>query len=172
MTTEPELTEEEMQLDRPMDGDDVESTIEDDFVEPASMDELFGTDVGLEQRGVWLDYGAAGRIKIACAGGGNTKYTKVLAAKAMPYRRQIQQQTKRPNEKILALVRRLQVETYAETVVLGWENIKLNGEALSYSKDNCLKLLRALPRLFDDLAERANDLMTFQEEELEEDAKN
>ncbi|HPQ38574.1 MAG TPA: hypothetical protein PLW97_13105, partial [Synergistaceae bacterium] len=61
---------------------------------------------------------------------------------------------------------------FVETVLLEWKGVELDGEELSFSKENALKLFRELPDLFNDLFNQAKSTANFRAAELEEDAKN
>jgi len=127
----------------------------------------FQTDESLETEGVVLDYGDY-QIRIARAGGANKRFAKVLEAKQKPHRRQIQNETLDEG-----VARKLLAESYAEAVVLGWDNLTgPDGKPMPYSKQNCVKLLLDLPDLFADIREQAAKVALFRREEIEEAAGN
>ena len=133
----------------------------------------FKTNDGLETQGVWVDYATGGekpaRFRIARAGGSNRKYGRILDAKTKPVRRLME---------IGALddvvSDRLHAEVYAESVILGWEDVTdEQGADLPFTKENCVKLLLDLPDLFRDLRSMATSLALFRAEvDREEDRKN
>jgi hypothetical protein len=126
---------------------------------------LFETDKTVEVQGVWLDYGHF-RIQIRRAGGANTRFARVLESKIKPYRHAF-------NTGSLdnAIAHRLMVETYAETVVIGWEDVvDRSGEPLPFSVANCVRLFTDLPELFANVQEQATSLALFRAEEIEEAA--
>lgn len=133
----------------------------------------FTTDTKLERDGILLEYGTASNgqpitIRIARAGGANAQYLKRMEALVKPYRRQIQTETIDPK-----VVDKLVRQVYAETVVLGWENVESrDGQPLPYSRDNCLKLFDDLPDLFLDIQEQAQRAALFRTELREADAGN
>lgn len=133
----------------------------------------FTTDTKLEREGILLEYGTARNgqpitIRIARAGGANAQYLKRMEALVKPYRRQIQTET--IDGKV---VEKLIRQVYAETVVLGWENVEdRDGNPLPYSRDNCLKLFDDLPDLFLDIQEQAQRAALFRAELREADAGN
>lgn len=138
-----------------------------------SIYDVFSTEATREKSGTWLDYGKAGRFLIARAGGANKRFTQVMIAKMKPYRRVLQAKQNNPDAQALDLLRSIQEEVYAETIVLGWEGVKdVLGEEIPYSKEAARKLFKDLPALFDEIAQFANDLSNFQAEDTEEDAKN
>lgn len=135
---------------------------------------LFETDQNVEQQGVEVDYGAF-YFTIARAGGANSRYKKVMAAKTKPYRRLIQE-GRMPDAKS----KELMYEAVAETVVLGWGSKKhghgkmigKQGEAIDFTRANVVQLFNDLPDMFQDLWEQANSVSLFRATEEEEDAGN
>src|SRR5690606_30785342 len=86
-----------------------------------SLYNTFETDKSLERDGIVLDYGFNSKnqpiqIRIARAGGANTKFAKVLEQKMKPYKRAIANDTM--DNKV---AEKLMVEAYADAVILGWE---------------------------------------------------
>jgi hypothetical protein len=128
----------------------------------------FGTSEDLEVNGIWLDYGDAGRIKIARAGGANRRFATVLERKTRPYRRALDNGTIDPK-----VIERVMAEVFAETVILGWEDvIGRDGEPLPYTFDNVVQLLLDLPDLFLDIQAQAQRAALFLQANLEAAAKN
>lgn len=138
-----------------------------------SLYKQFSMDQSLEKKGILLEYGENSdgtmiALRIARAGGSNKRYERRLEKAFKPYRRQIQAGT--ADEKVL---RRALIEVFAETVVLGWENVHdENGEPLPFTKDNCVKLFNDLPDFFDDVRDAASSYDLFRQDEMEVDAKN
>lgn len=138
-----------------------------------SLYSTFKTDANLEKSGVWLNYGpnAKGdpiRIKIARAGGANKAFGKAVANKSRPHRRKIETNTLDAETSD-----RLNLEVYAETVILGWENVEdENGKVMEFTKDNVIKLFTDLPDLFADVRLQAQEVAIFRGEEAEAIAKN
>lgn len=130
--------------------------------------EMFKTDDKKEQEvGVVLDYGEF-QIHIVRAGGSNKKFAQTLQRKMKPYRRQVETDTMADGiaEKLLA-------EAYAETVILGWKNVKdREGKIMECTRENVVKLLLDLPELFKDIQTQANNVSLFRSEEKEADVKN
>ncbi len=133
----------------------------------------FKADENIEKTGIVVQYGENSKgkpmeVRIARAGGSNVRYSKVLEHKIKPYRRQLQNETLDSN-----IQDRILREVYAETVILGWENMedKENND-LSFSRENVLFLLADLPDWFKDVQEQANKFALFRLEDLKEDAKN
>lgn len=146
-----------------------------------SLYDKFETDRSLEKNGIDLDYGpnlklpadSEGKhpvtiIRIARAGGSNDQYLKRLEAKAKPHRRSIQHET---IEK--AQLDTMVKEVYAESVVLGWENVSdRDGNLMEFNKENVLKLFKDLPDLYTDIMEQAQSAALFRLNLREQDAKN
>jgi hypothetical protein len=155
-----------------------------------SLYRQFKSDTNLEKEGILLQYGfserakaafiaegmteqdaeakAATTIRIARAGGANSQYQKRMEVVVKPYKRQIQTETIETK-----LVEKLVRRVYAETVVLGWENVDdAQGNALPFTVDNCEKLFNDLPDLFLDLQEQAQRSALFRAEIQEADAGN
>lgn len=133
----------------------------------------FTTDAKLEKEGILLEYGTASNgkpiaIRIARAGGANAQYLKRMEALVKPYRRQIQTETI-DSKQVDKLIR----QVYAETVVLGWENVEgKDGQPLQFTRENCLQLFEDLPDLFADIQEQAQRAALFRAEIREADAGN
>lgn len=138
-----------------------------------SLYSQFKTDGNVENEGVVLEYGInkAGKtisIRIARAGGANTKFAKLMEHKVKPYRRQIQNESMDP-----ALAEKIAKEVYAETVVLGWENVEdEHGKELEFTVENVIKLFTDLPDLYTDIQSQAQRTALFRADVLEADSKN
>jgi len=148
-----------------------------------SLYSQFQTDKHIEKDGVVLEYGktADGRvisIRIARAGGANTRYTKLLEAATKPYRRQLQNDTMDSD-----VAESITQKVFAQSVVLGWENVEFpildeNGEPtgkfedVKFTVDNCVKLFKDLPDLWMDIQNQATRAALFRQDILEADSKN
>lgn len=128
----------------------------------------FKTDEKMEREGVWLDLGSAGKFKLARAGGANREYEKKLSAASKPHRRAIETGTIDPKVSISLLA-----DVFADTVVLGWEGVTgEDGKPLSFTVENCRKLLNDLPELFVELQQASAKAANFRREALEIAAGN
>lgn len=138
-----------------------------------SLYKQFKTDDNLEKEGIFLEYGESStgkpiRIKIARSGGANVAYAKCMESRVKPYRRQIQNETMDT-----FLAERLIKEVYAETVVLGWENVEdVDGKPLPFNTENCVALFNDLPDLFKDIQDQSQRAALFRSEVRQADAKN
>jgi hypothetical protein len=127
--------------------------------------DLFETDKSAETQGVVLDYGHF-RITIRRAGGANTAFARRLEAKIKPYRHAFNSGTLDD-----AIAKRIMVEVYAETVVIGWDDVTdRHGNPLPFTVPNCVQLFTDLPELFANVQEQATSLALFRAEEVEEAA--
>lgn len=138
-----------------------------------SLFSQFETDPELEKTGIILHYGLNSKgqpigIRVARAGGANEQFNKRVEALFKPHRRQVQS-----NSMDRKLLVSLMKQAYAETVVLGWENVEdKSGNPMTFSKQACLDLFEQLPDLYADVQEQAQMIMLFRQELREEDAKN
>jgi hypothetical protein len=138
-----------------------------------SLYKQFKTDENVEQTGVWLEYGPNEkglpiRIRVARAGGSNTRFTRLVEQKTKPYRRQLQNETLDPKvgDDLFAAI-------YAESVVLGWENVETeDGKPLPFTRENCLKLFKDLPDLFADIREQSTKSALYRADIREIASKN
>lgn len=156
----------------------------------SSLYKQFQSDPKLEKEGILLEYGINDRvlaalladgmakeeaetkaaicIRIARAGGANVQFSKRMEIVVKPYRRQIQTETIETKQ-----VEKLVRQVYAETVVLGWENVDdKTGKPLEFTVVNCVQVFNDLPDLFLDLQEQAQRAALFRAEVREADAGN
>lgn len=127
------------------------------------------TDRDLETgSGVVLDYGDGVKIRIHRAGGSNQKFTNRQTVLIKPFQRQINNDTLPPEKG-----RELNIQLYAETVIVGWEGVTdRDGNPLPFTKENAIRVMTDLPDLFSDLVASANDRALFRKAEQEEAAGN
>lgn len=138
-----------------------------------SLYNTFETDKSLERDGIVLDYGFNSKnqpiqIRIARAGGANTKFAKVLEQKMKPYKRAIANDTmdNKVAEKLL-------IEAYADAVILGWEGVEdREGSPLEYNRDNVVKVLTDLPDLFIDIQQQSQKSALYRAELREAEQGN
>lgn len=134
----------------------------------------YKTDPELERKGILFELGFNERVnlpialRLARAGGANSAFQKTLEAKMKPYRRQLQTETmdNKTGERLLR-------EVYAQSVVLGWENVDdENDQAMTFSVENCIRLFETLPDLFKDVQEQSQKSALYRATILEADAGN
>ena len=71
------------------------------------------------------------------------------------------------------LAEKIYKDIFIKTVLKGWENVQnKKGEVVPYSEGHARGLMETLPRLYQELTQRANDIETFKAEAREEEAKN
>lgn len=135
--------------------------------------DTFETDADLEVKGIWINYGDFA-VKIAAAGMKNKKYEKVAEQKFKPVRKMMELGAL-SNERSMQIL----AEIYAEAIVLDWqtgdEKGKIeapDGTLIPFTKENCEKTLKALPRLLIDIQEQANSLSNFKRAEEEKEKGN
>lgn len=144
-----------------------------------SIYNLYKTETEKEKHGVPVLFADEEiRLTLARAGGGNTKYDKVIAANAKPYKRAIQSDlitTEKAND--------ILYKTFAEAVILKWETkvdevyeegLQLEGvEALQPATPaNMIKVFRVIPDLFEEIKIEATKIANFRMQTMEEDSKN
>jgi hypothetical protein len=133
-----------------------------------SIYEVFETSENMEREGIIVDYGEAGKFKIARAGGSNARFLKVSERLTAPYRSRIDRGDMEIDE-----LQKLNREAFVDGILLGWENVVgKDGKDLAYNRDAALKLFTDLPDLCMDLQEQAQRAANFRLRELEKDSKN
>jgi hypothetical protein len=133
-----------------------------------SIYKKFRTDKKVEREGIELEYGDGAIFRIARAGGSNKGFKRRMEQVQRKYRRQIHHGllTEDQGRKVL-------VEAYADTVILGWENVTdADDNPLDFTRENVIQVLTDLPDLFDDIREQAEDASLFRETIQEADAGN
>lgn len=133
-----------------------------------SIYKKFATDSTLEaDKGVTIDYGDF-KFTLRRAGGANKEYSKVFNDKYKPYRKMAE-----AGNLTDEIATRILVETYAETVIVGWDGITdEKGKKLPFNRENVIKVMTDLPELFNLVIEEATRLANFRKEEIESEAKN
>jgi hypothetical protein len=157
---------------RQIEHEDVRAEVVEAFPPKKSIYDVFGTDTAREKSGAVFEYGDI-KVRVARAGGANDRFTRLTIQKMQPYRRMLQAQQNKLDANTIALLRTIQTEVFAETVVLGWDGIAdREGKDIPFSKVNCLQLLQQLPDFFDQLSGFAQDMSNFQSSVDESDVKN
>lgn len=138
-----------------------------------SLYSQYKTDQDLEINGIVLNYGKNAKgenidIRIARAGGGNTKFAKVAEVVLKPYRRQLNNETL--DITVLDGLFRI---IYAKAVVLGWSGVEdEDGNPLEFNEQNVVKVFEDLPDVFADVRAAAEKASLFRREALEDESKN
>ncbi|MFX4220699.1 MAG: hypothetical protein ACMVO3_06715 [Thalassobaculum sp.] len=129
----------------------------------------FKTDTALEDEGVWTTIDAASDAEIRIARIGNRRYRETMAKRLKPYRRALRAGTLDDS-----VTERLTAEVLAETVLLDWRGLTVDGAPLPYSRETARDLLLdPAYRDFRDLVvELAGELDLYRERDLEDAEKN
>lgn len=136
--------------------------------ESKSMYDLFGTSEDKEVAGEWFNYGPAGSIKLARAGGANKLYQTTMERVFRPHRKQIQLDNLDPT-----LLDDLFQEVYARSIVLAWKGVKdRDGKDIPFSAENVIKLFKDLPDFWVEIRDQASNPSNFRDGDDEEDEKN
>jgi len=124
--------------------------------------EMYSTNKEAEKNGTPLVYGPV-TIYAKRAGGSNREYASCLAEKTKLLHTTKTEITAEDADQLLA-------EVYAETIIVGWDNLTNKaGEVIEYNKTNCIKLLLDLPDFATKLQYHVQNFKTFQ---VEDDIKN
>jgi nitric oxide synthase oxygenase domain/subunit len=124
----------------------------------------FKTDIQLEANGVWVDVGKG--TKLCVARMYNPRHKDALRAALKPYKRQIQFDAMDDE-----LGDEIVVGIMAQTILLGWEGMTENGEAVPYSYDKAVEFLKI--KDFRDLViEIASTMESYRAQATEDDEKN
>ncbi len=126
----------------------------------------FGTDPKIERDGVDVHLGGDAYITIARAGGSNVAYQTAMQRALKPVRRAMQADAL-SNDDAEAIMRNV----FADTVVIGWRGIELDGAPLEFSKENAKRLFAELPEVFRIVQEEAQRLSNFRQAEIDESGK-
>lgn len=127
--------------------------------------DLYSTDLEKEVNGAPVKFGEATLYIASSNSSTNSKYAECVASF-------VEKNTKRQLAEKDDKREQLR-ELYAEAVLVGWENVKdKDGKDLPYSKQNALKLLTDLPRLFEEIITISSDINYYREEQREAAAKN
>lgn len=146
-----------------------------------SLRKTFKTDKNAEIDGVWIEVGMNDhngkpiKILLSRMSTTNTRYTKKLNAVTRPHQAAIQNDAM-DND----LARKMLQEVFAETVLLGWENLpksELTGneddkDDLPFTPETAMELFGEMPDLYDDWERRAQKGSAFREAERTATTKN
>lgn len=137
----------------------------------------FGSDKEKESKGRWVYPAGDGEgmpaFRVARTGGANKAFVKAQMAALKPFQRLIQANQKNPTSEVLDIIQKAQKDSFIGACLLEWKNVKnTKGEVFPFSKENAHTLLNQLPDLYDNLFEAANNLSTFQSEDVADEAKN
>ncbi len=130
----------------------------------------FRTSRRRELEGTWVPLdGAEDGASIKLARVGNPKYRELMQTRLKPFRRAMRAGTL-PDDTL----ERVTTEVLADSVVLDWRNLLLDGEKIPYSRDATIRLLSDpdLRDFRDFIVEAASDIAHYREQDLEDAEKN
>lgn len=147
-----------------------------DKIDPKSIYGSFLTNKNEEERGKWHEFGAV-RIRIARAGGGNKRFSKLLEAKTRPYQRAIKTETMDN-----AVAERIMREVFAETIITGWQTktadafedvvLFMDGTTAPTTPQSVVRALEEIPELFTEIQDIAGKVSAFRDAQIEGNAGN
>lgn len=112
------------------------------------------------------------KCKVKVARSGSKRFLKGIERAMQPYKRYFR------NNKTIDLpqevedkVKAANLRVWAETVLLGWEGINVDGKDFPYTTDNAVRLLQNKD-FFADISFLANEAETFKRENAEDAEKN
>lgn len=127
----------------------------------------YGTDVSLEEEGVWVDYGDGVEVKIARWG--NSTFRRVYARLTRPYKEQMRRESLAPE-----IDKRIMDQVIAESIVLDWKGVDLGHGEIPHNQAAALEVMarKDLKDFRADIVTASQAAETFRIEEIEEDSKN
>lgn len=130
--------------------------------------ESFATNAGMEQEGIWIDYGDAGSFRVARAGGSNKNFTRSFQRLTKPHRKAIQADAMNDDTQ-----RAIMMEVFIDSALLAWKGVTgKDGKTLSFSKKNAKALFEDLPDLFADLLNSSQNYSLYREYVMDIDSGN
>lgn len=140
----------------------------------------FAMDRKAEAEGIWIQTDESTQFRIARRGRNNKRWRQMLDAETKPYQAQIKSETLDPE-----VDNRISTKVFAHTLLLDWRGVKDdkyrvfaaeehdgdNG-TVKYTPERGIRLLTALPELYDLLSENAGKAANYRELQIEEDSKN
>ena len=119
-----------------------------------------------ELEGIWVDYSAGMRVKVARMS--NRNYVDFMRKISKPHRRR-QRREELPTETYESLIR----QAVAKCILLGWENMEDDeGVNIPYSHDKALEILKLYPDFCNDIVDMSSDAEHFREQdELDDDSE-
>lgn len=152
----------------------------------ASLYELFGTEKNIEDDGAWIPQedcefndGTCPEFKVRRIGGINCPYNKEYEKLLAPHRKRARKMRGGDGDISTQLQEWAMLEAFKNVSIVGWRNVPKNlradgekGELLEFNKENVQMLFDKMPTLASVLIGDATELKHYQDEALEEDAKN
>ena len=129
------------------------------------LNEAYGTDTNLEEEGKWFDLGDGGRVLVGRFG--SKKHDRVMDQLRKPYEHLLARKGKIPKEELTDMLR----VSIAHGVLLGWEGLVDEGEPLTFSPEEALRLFIEYKDFYDHVFDLSNDMSNFRSYVQEEIVK-
>jgi len=129
---------------------------------------MYGFDKDKAEDGVWVDLGLDDGSRVRIGKIGRMAYGKSLDRYGRKYQKIVRLGQSIPLEDATKMI----IQVYADTVVLDWENIRIDGKPLPYTRDNAVWLLTEFPDFRTFVEAHANDNELFQDQDFDADSKN
>ena len=129
------------------------------------LNEAFGTDTELEEEGKWFDLGDGGRLLVGRFG--SKKHERVMEKLRKPYEHLLLRKGKIPKDEMTDMIR----ESVARGVLLGWEGLEDEGESLTFSPEEALRLFIEYKDFYDHVFDLSNGMANFLADTQEEIVK-
>ena len=65
----------------------------------------------------------------------------------------------------------LGIEIFSQCVVIGWRGVVVRGEAIAYSRENFVRVMKELPELWRVIRDAARDAANFRDQEIADAGK-
>lgn len=130
--------------------------------------DIFGqlaTDKKKQEGGTWITPGSGWKVKVAEFA--NPAFKSYWEAITVPFRRQIENKTISDAE-----LEELMIDAMAETILVDWDGIVVDGKKFPYSKKNAVRLMTELPKFRDIVAEESRRFENFRAAAMEADKGN
>ena len=125
-----------------------------------NLDSIFKTDTTLESDGVWFTISADTSFCLRRFGGNNAKKVQIAMAKHhKPHARLIE-----ANALPLEEVNKIMAKVIADSCVVDWKGVVIDGQEVPCNLENAVKLFCALPELFNKLFEMISGSESFKED--------
>lgn len=137
----------------------------------------FDSDTNLEVNGAWLypvgEFDGAPAFKVARAGGANKAFEKAQMSGMKPHRQLIQASAKNPTPEALTVIKDVTMRSFIDHCMKGWKNVKNKEEVeVPFSKEAAADFFKQLPDLYESLIGDAQNLLTYQTDDVEQDSGN
>jgi len=123
----------------------------------------FRIDKSKQEQGVWVDFGAGAKFKLAHSK--SSAFSEAFTKATEPYKATGREPSTEEMEDIL-------VDCMANYLVLDWKEVYLEDKALKYNIETCKKILRDFPELRDRLFDQGTKSSNFKDKRDKEIVKN